>query len=48
VRLLEDAELRRRIGRAAREYAREQFSWERFQQETMDAYATALGSGGAR
>jgi glycosyltransferase involved in cell wall biosynthesis len=45
-RLLGDAELRQRLARAARNAARERFSWERAIQETIDAYRTASTSPG--
>ena len=41
-RLLGDPELRRRLGAAARERIRTEFSWERSTQLTLDAYAAAL------
>jgi len=40
--LLGDAELRRRMGEAARERARERLSWERATAETLRAYEDAL------
>jgi glycosyltransferase involved in cell wall biosynthesis len=40
-RLLGDAELRHRLGRAARERVREQFSWRRSTELTLEAYAAA-------
>jgi glycosyltransferase involved in cell wall biosynthesis len=47
-RLLGDPELRRRRGRAARDLAREEFSWERATATTIAAYEAATGgtSGG--
>jgi glycosyltransferase involved in cell wall biosynthesis len=42
-RLLGDADLRRRLGVAARERARELFSWERAVAQTVTAYSDALG-----
>ena len=42
-RLLADRGLRRRLGDAARERARHQFSWERVASLMLDAYADALG-----
>ncbi len=42
-RLLGDAELRSRLGAAARERARERLSWERATELTMHAYGDALG-----
>ncbi len=41
-RLLEDADLRRRLGAAARERARERFSREAATREVLDAYRAAL------
>jgi glycosyltransferase involved in cell wall biosynthesis len=41
-RLLADPELRRRLGRAARERVRELCSWKRVTEATLDAYASAL------
>jgi glycosyltransferase involved in cell wall biosynthesis len=41
-RLLADRALRERLGRAAREHARERFSWERATLETLAAYRVAL------
>jgi glycosyltransferase involved in cell wall biosynthesis len=43
-RLLADAELRRRLGAAARDRARESFSWEAATAATLRAYAEAVGS----
>lgn len=40
-RLLADAELRHRLGAAARERARQEFSWQRFVQLTVAAYESA-------
>jgi glycosyltransferase involved in cell wall biosynthesis len=40
-RLLADPELRRRLGAAARDRARERFSWEAATNATIDAYRTA-------
>ena len=45
-RLLGDEELRRRLGRAARDKARDELSWERATAATIDAYRTAATSGG--
>ncbi len=45
-RLLGDPELRRRLGEAARERARERWSWEVATRATLDAYGTAATSGG--
>jgi glycosyltransferase involved in cell wall biosynthesis len=45
-RLLEDEELRQRLGDAARARARERWSWEVATRATLDAYRTALTSGG--
>jgi colanic acid/amylovoran biosynthesis glycosyltransferase len=45
-RLLADPELRRRRGEAARDMAREEFSWEAATQTTLAAYRTAAMSGG--
>jgi glycosyltransferase involved in cell wall biosynthesis len=42
-RLLDDGELRVRLGRAARERARESFSWARATTLTLRAYEDALG-----
>jgi glycosyltransferase involved in cell wall biosynthesis len=42
-RLLGDRELRRRLGAAGRERAREHFSWEAVTDATMTAYADAAG-----
>ena len=42
-RLLGDPELRRRLGAAARERARERFSWEHVTPATVAAYEEALG-----
>jgi glycosyltransferase involved in cell wall biosynthesis len=42
VRLLEDEQLRRRLGDAARERARELLSWERVTAATIAAYEDAL------
>jgi glycosyltransferase involved in cell wall biosynthesis len=42
-RLLADRELRRRLGAAGRERARERFSWERVTDQTLAAYADAIG-----
>jgi glycosyltransferase involved in cell wall biosynthesis len=41
-RLLGDDELRRRLGAAAREKAREELSWEASTKATIEAYRTAL------
>jgi glycosyltransferase involved in cell wall biosynthesis len=41
-RLLADPALRGRLGAAARERAREHFSWERATDLTLDAYAAAV------
>jgi glycosyltransferase involved in cell wall biosynthesis len=41
-RLLDDRELRRRFGEAARERAREHFSWDRATESTLAAYQDAL------
>ena len=43
-RLLDDRELRRRLGAAGRDRIREHFSWERFSAETIRAYEDALSS----
>jgi glycosyltransferase involved in cell wall biosynthesis len=43
-RLLADRELRRRLGAAGRERAREHFSWERVTDATLAAYADAAGT----
>ena len=43
-RLLEDEGLRRRLGAAARERARQAFSWEEATSATLAAYERALGS----
>ena len=43
-RLLADPELRRRLGAAGRERAREHFSWERVTDATLAAYAEAAGT----
>jgi type III pantothenate kinase len=43
-RLLGDAELRRRYGEAARDRAREAFSWEAATSATIAAYRRVLGS----
>jgi glycosyltransferase involved in cell wall biosynthesis len=40
-RLLADRELRRRLGAAGRERARERFSWEKVTDATVAAYAEA-------
>jgi len=45
-RLLRDPELRRRLGQAGRDIAREEFSWEAATQATLSAYRTAAASGG--
>jgi glycosyltransferase involved in cell wall biosynthesis len=45
-RLLGDDELRLRLGNAARARAREQWSWEVATRATLEAYRTALTSGG--
>ncbi|HKX48390.1 MAG TPA: glycosyltransferase family 4 protein [Gaiellaceae bacterium] len=42
--LLADATLRRRLGDAAREAARERFSWSTSTQRTLDAYRAATGA----
>jgi glycosyltransferase involved in cell wall biosynthesis len=42
LRLLGDAELRARLGAAARVRARERFSWQAATDATLDAYAAAL------
>jgi D-inositol-3-phosphate glycosyltransferase len=47
-RLLADGDLRRRLGKAARERAGHRFSWDRFAEETTRAYAAALRSAGGR
>ena len=44
-RLLADPELRRRLGAAGRERARERFSWERVTAETLRAYGDVSGRG---
>lgn len=44
-RLLGDSELRRRLGAAGRERARERFSWERVTAETLRAYGDVSGRG---
>ena len=44
-RLLDDPALRRRLGDAARERARERFSWDAATQATVSAYHDALGVG---
>jgi glycosyltransferase involved in cell wall biosynthesis len=41
-RLIVDRELRRRLGAAGRARIREQFSWDRFADETLRAYEDAL------
>jgi glycosyltransferase involved in cell wall biosynthesis len=41
-RLLEDSELRRRFGQAGRARIAERFTWERFADETLQAYEDAL------
>ena len=43
-RLLEDLELRRRCGEAARGTARRELSWDRATSATVAAYRSALGS----
>jgi glycosyltransferase involved in cell wall biosynthesis len=43
-RLLADPDLRRRLGAAGRERAREHFSWERVTDMTLEAYADAAGT----
>jgi glycosyltransferase involved in cell wall biosynthesis len=43
-RLLGDPELRRRLGAAGRERARERFSWAAVTDATMAAYAEAVGT----
>ena len=43
-RLLSDPELRRRLGAAARERARERFSWDGVISATLEAYAAASGT----
>ena len=43
-RLLGDPQLRRRFGAAGRERARAEFSWERVTDETLAAYAEAVGT----
>lgn len=45
--LLGDADLRRRLGGAARVRARERFSWDRATELTLAAYRDALGGGAA-
>jgi glycosyltransferase involved in cell wall biosynthesis len=45
-RLLADPELRRRLGSAGRERARERFSWDAVTDSTLAAYADALGTMG--
>jgi len=42
--LMTDAELRRRLGEAAREAARERFSWATATEETLGAYRAATGA----
>jgi D-inositol-3-phosphate glycosyltransferase len=42
-RLLADRELRRRLGAAGRERARERFSWEAVTDATLSAYAEVAG-----
>ena len=44
-RLLADSELRARLGEAARERARERFSWEAATRAALDAYAAATDRG---
>jgi type III pantothenate kinase len=44
MRLLEDPDLRGRLGRAAREKARRELSWEASTQATIAAYEDALES----
>jgi glycosyltransferase involved in cell wall biosynthesis len=44
VRLLDDHELRQRLGAAGRERAREHFSWARVTDATLAAYAEAVGT----
>jgi glycosyltransferase involved in cell wall biosynthesis len=43
-RLLGDPELRHRLGAAGRKRARAEFSWERITDETLAAYAEAIGT----
>ena len=45
-RLLADPELRRRLGSAGRERARERFSWDAVTEATLAAYADAAGTMG--
>jgi glycosyltransferase involved in cell wall biosynthesis len=45
-RLFADPELRRRLGQAARERARERWSWDVATRATLEAYGTAATSGG--
>lgn len=47
-RLLGDRELRRRLGAAGRERARERFSWEAVTEATLDAYRKATRSAAPR
>jgi len=44
-RALGDAELRRRIGAAARERVREYCSWDRVTERTLEVYAAAVEDG---
>jgi len=43
-RLLEDSELRRRLGEAGRRRARERFSWPSVTDRTLAAYSAIIGS----
>jgi type III pantothenate kinase len=43
-RLLGDAELRNRLGEAARDKAGRELSWDRATEATLDAYRAAVGS----
>jgi glycosyltransferase involved in cell wall biosynthesis len=47
-RLLGDAELRRRLGAAARESVRRRLGWEAVTTATLHAYEDAVGSGPRR
>ncbi|HEU5243656.1 MAG TPA: glycosyltransferase family 4 protein [Gaiellaceae bacterium] len=44
-RLLGDPQLRERLGRAARAFARERFGWDGVIEQTLDVYRDALASG---